>query len=388
MERKKLKVMITGGGTGGHIFPAIAIADAIKKMRPDTEFLFVGARGKMEMERVPKAGYQIEGLNVAGFQRSASLKNLSFPFKLMSSLWKARQIVNKFNPDVVIGTGGYASGPVMRSAQRDNIPTLIQEQNSYAGVTNKLLGKKAARICVAYDNMDTFFPAENIVFTGNPVRSDIVDLKGKREEGLEHYGLDKKKKTIVVIGGSLGAKTLNQAMALNKKFFEKYDGLQVLWQCGKFYELQYAECDTAQLPNVHLRAFIDRMDLLYAVADVVISRAGALSISELCLVGKPAILVPSPNVAEDHQTKNALALVEKGAARLVRDADAEEKMLPEALLILENEALAFGLGESIHQLGRPNAAEAIALEAIKIAGGAVQPEPKPRKKPRTPKKEE
>ena len=380
MNSRSLKVMITGGGTGGHVFPAIAIADAIKKLQPDTEFLFVGAQGKMEMERVPKAGYPIEGLNVAGFQRSASLKNLSFPFKLMSSLLKARKIVNGFQPDVVIGTGGYASGPVMRSAQNAGIPTLIQEQNSYAGVTNKLLGKSAEKICVAYDNMDAFFPADRIAFTGNPVRSDILDLSGKREEALSYYGLDPEKKTIVIIGGSLGARTLNQAMAENKAFFEKYDGIQVLWQCGKFYELQYAECDTALLPNVHLRAFIDRMDLLYAAADVVISRAGALSISELCLVAKPAILVPSPNVAEDHQTKNALALVEKGAARLVRDAEATEKMLQEALLILENEALAFSLSESIRSLGRPNAAEAIAHEAILLAGGQEKPVRKPRKK--------
>lgn len=376
-----LKVMITGGGTGGHVFPAIAIADAIKKVLPETEFLFVGAVGKMEMERVPKAGYPIEGLNVAGFQRSMSLRNLSFPFKLLSSMVKARRIVEKFGPDVVIGTGGYASGPVMRSAQRMDIPTLIQEQNSYAGVTNKLLGKRAGKICVAYDHMDAFFPAERIVFTGNPVRSDILDLDGKREEGLAYYGLDAGKKTVVVIGGSLGARTLNNAMQENTAFFEKYDGIQVLWQCGKFYELQYAECETARLPNVHLRAFIDRMDLLYAAADVVISRAGALSISELCLVGKPAILVPSPNVAEDHQTKNALALVEKGAARLVRDVEASEKMLHEALLVLENEALSFSLSESIRQMGRPNAADAIAGEAIALAKGPSRTRRPSRRKP-------
>ena len=376
-----LKVMITGGGTGGHVFPAIAIADAIKKALPETEFLFVGALGKMEMERVPKAGYPIEGLNVAGFQRNMSLRNLSFPFKLLSSMVKARRIVEKFGPDVVIGTGGYASGPVMRSAQRMDIPTLIQEQNSYAGVTNKLLGKRAGKICVAYDHMEAFFPAERIVFTGNPVRSDILDLDGKREEGLAYYGLDASKKTVVVIGGSLGARTLNNAMLENTAFFEKYDGIQVLWQCGKFYELQYAECETARLPNIHLRAFIDRMDLLYAAADVVISRAGALSISELCLVGKPAILVPSPNVAEDHQTKNALALVEKGAARLVRDAEASEKMLQEALLVLENEALSFSLSESIRQMGRPNAADAIAGEAIALARGQKATRRPSRRKP-------
>ncbi|MDX1911997.1 MAG: undecaprenyldiphospho-muramoylpentapeptide beta-N-acetylglucosaminyltransferase [Saprospiraceae bacterium] len=366
MSNNKLKILITGGGTGGHVFPAIAIADAIKKLRPDAEFLFVGATGKMEMERVPKAGYEIVGLNIAGFQRSMSLKNLSFPFKLLKSLWKARDIVRKFQPNVVIGTGGYASGPVMRAAQRAGIPTLIQEQNSYAGVTNKILGKRAGKVCVAYDHMEQFFPTDKIVFTGNPVRSDILNLEGKRGEGLQYYGLDPEKKTIVVIGGSLGARTLNNAMRDNVEFFEKYDGIQAVWQCGKFYEYEYSAMETAKLPNVHCRAFIDRMDLLYAAADLIISRAGALSISELCLVGKPVILVPSPNVAEDHQTKNALALVEKGAARLVRDADAGEKMLQDALLILESEALAFSLSESIRQMGRPNAAEAIAREAIKL----------------------
>lgn len=366
MQDQNLKILITGGGTGGHVFPAIAIADAIKKMRPDTEFLFVGAHGKMEMERVPKAGYAIEGLNIAGFQRSLSLQNLSFPIKLVRSLWKAKSIVKKFQPDVVIGTGGYASGPVMRAAQRMGIPTLIQEQNSFAGVTNKLLGRRASKVCVAYDHMEQFFAEEKIVFTGNPVRADIVHLEGKRTEGIQYYGLDPDKKTIVVIGGSLGARTLNNAMRDNVEYFEKHPEIQVIWQCGKFYEYEYSAMETAKLPNVQCRAFIDRMDLLYAVADVVISRAGALSISELCLVGKPAILVPSPNVAEDHQTKNALALVEKGAARLVRDADAVEKMLQDAQLILESEALAFSLSESIRQLGRPNAAEAIAREAIKL----------------------
>lgn len=348
------------------MFPAIAIADAIKKLRPDTEFLFVGASGKMEMERVPLAGYPIEGLNIAGFQRSMSLRNLTFPFKLLSSLWKARKIIRRFRPDVVVGTGGYASGPVMRAAQRVGIPTVIQEQNSYAGVTNRILGKNAATICVAYDHMEQFFPAEKIVFTGNPVRSDILHLDGKHLEGLKYYGLNPDKKTIAVIGGSLGARTLNEAIRNNTEFLEKYDGLQVLWQCGKFYEYEFSGSETAKLPNVHIRTFIDRMDLLYAAAEVIISRAGALTISELCLVGKPAVLVPSPNVAEDHQTKNALALMEKGASRVVRDAEAGEKMLQEALLILENEALAFSLSESIRQLGRPNAAEAIAREVIKL----------------------
>ncbi len=362
---KPIKILITGGGTGGHIFPAIAIADAIRRLRPDAEFLFVGAIGKMEMERVPQAGYTIEGLNVAGFQRKFSLRNLVFPYKLFTSLWKARQIVRRFQPDAVIGTGGYASGPVMKAAQRAGIPTLIQEQNSYAGMTNKLLARRATKVCVAYDHMEAFFPAANIVFTGNPVRQDIVQLQGKRAEAMRYYGLETDRKTIVVIGGSLGARTLNKAMKNGYELLKKGE-VQVLWQCGKYYEAIYQDCETAQLPNVQMRAFIDRMDLLYAAADVIVSRAGALSISELCLVGKPAVLVPSPNVAEDHQTKNALSLVQKNAARLVRDADAVEKMLPEALLILNNEALAFSLSESIRQLGRPNAADAIAREALKM----------------------
>ncbi|MBK8920163.1 MAG: undecaprenyldiphospho-muramoylpentapeptide beta-N-acetylglucosaminyltransferase [Saprospirales bacterium] len=368
---RQLRILVTGGGTGGHVFPAIAIADAVKHLRPDTEFLFVGANGKMEMERVPKAGYPIEGLNIAGFQRGFSWnslrRNLIFPFKLFGSALKARRLVRRFRPDVVIGTGGYASGPVMRAAQQLGIPTLIQEQNSYAGITNRLLAKKAARICVAYDEMDRYFPAEKIVFTGNPVRQDILSPGQKREEGYSYYGLAPGRKTIAVIGGSLGARTLNQAMAESTALLAVPGGVQVLWQCGRFYEYEYAASETAQLPNVRIMPFIDRMDLLYAVADLIISRAGALSISELCLVGKPVILVPSPNVSEDHQTKNALALVEKGAARLIRDAEAAEKMLPEALMILGHDALAFSLAESIHQIGRPKAAEAIAAEVLELA---------------------
>lgn len=363
----KIKVMVTGGGTGGHVFPAIAVADAIKRLAPQTEFLFVGANGRMEMERVPKAGYPIVGLNIAGFQRSLSWKNLVFPFKLLSSLRKARRIVAEFKPDVVVGTGGYASGPVMRAAQKLGIPTLIQEQNSYAGVTNKLLGRGAGRVCVAYDHMEQFFDKDKIVFTGNPVRADIRQLEGKRAEAMAYYELDPSQKTIAVIGGSLGARTLNEAMAEGYAIL-KDKKVNVIWQCGKYYEGIFKDCDTARLSHVKMRAFIDRMDLLYAAADVVISRAGALSISELCLVGKPAVLVPSPNVAEDHQTKNALALVEKGAARLVRDAEAKDKMLQDAFLILENDALAFSLGESIRPLGRPDAADRIAREALKLAG--------------------
>ena len=305
-----------------------------------------------------------------GFQRGFSLtslrRNLSFPFKLISSALKAKRIVRRFRPDVVIGTGGYASGPVMRAAQQLGIPTIIQEQNSYAGVTNRLLAKRASRICVAYDHMEQYFPMEKIVFTGNPVRQDILHLEQKHEEGLRHYGLEIGKKTIAIIGGSLGARTLNRAFAENTALLAERSDVQVLWQCGRFYEYEYSNCDTARLPNVQVRAFIDRMDLLYAAADLIISRAGALSISELCLVGKPVILVPSPNVAEDHQTKNALALTEKSAARLVRDAEAIEKLLPEAFMLLEKEALMFSLGENIRHLGRPKAAENIATEVFRV----------------------
>lgn len=368
-NNRQLRILLTGGGTGGHVFPAIAIADTLRRMHPEAEFLFVGANGRMEMERVPQAGYRIEGLNIAGFQRGFSLRsigrNLSFPFKLLGSARKAKRIVRQFQPDVVIGTGGYASGPVMRAAQSLGIPTLIQEQNSFPGVTNRLLAKRAGSVCVAYDGMDHWFPADKIVFTGNPVRQDILDLGGKHAEGLAHFGLEANKKTILVTGGSLGARTLNEAMAEAADVLAE-GSVQVLWQCGRFYVKQYENCATANLPNVHILPFIDRVDLAYAAADVIIARAGALTISELCLVGKPAILVPSPNVAEDHQTKNALSLVEKGAARLVRDADAVEKMVPEALLVLQNEALGFSLSESIRPLGKPKAAETIALEALKL----------------------
>ncbi|TNE66217.1 MAG: undecaprenyldiphospho-muramoylpentapeptide beta-N-acetylglucosaminyltransferase, partial [Bacteroidetes bacterium] len=330
---RQLRILITGGGTGGHVFPAIAIADAIRAIRPDTEFLFVGAIGKMEMERVPKAGYPIEGLNIAGLQRSFSLeslrRNLSFPFKLLSSTMRAKRLVRQFRPNVVVGTGGYASGPVMRAAQQQGIPTVIQEQNSYAGLTNRLLARKASKICVAYDGMEQYFPADRIIVTGNPVRQDILQLEQKRPEGIRHYNLDPGKKTVVVVGGSLGARTLNQTMAANAELLASHQDVQVYWQCGRYYEAEYSNCDTAKLPNVQVQAFIDRMDLLYAAADIIVARAGALTISELCLVGKPAILVPSPNVAEDHQTKNALALQEKQAARLVRDIDAREQLLPE-----------------------------------------------------------
>jgi UDP-N-acetylglucosamine--N-acetylmuramyl-(pentapeptide) pyrophosphoryl-undecaprenol N-acetylglucosamine transferase len=357
--------MLTGGGTGGHVFPAIAIADALRTMHPDARILFVGAEGKMEMERVPQAGYEIKGLPVAGLQRgfswSSITRNLTFPIKLLRSARMASQIVKNFQPDVVIGTGGYASGPVMRAAQRRGIPTIIQEQNSYPGITNRILGKRAARVCVAYPGMDQWFDPGKLLLTGNPVRQDILGVQRKREEAIRHFNLNPNRKTIFITGGSLGARTLNEAMITHADLLQDF---QAIWQCGRYYHEACKGSDAAALPHIHLMPFVDRVDLAYAAADVVIARAGALTISELCLVGIPSVLVPSPNVAEDHQTKNALALTQIGAARLIRDGDAVEKMLPEALLILDNEAMAFSLGESIRQLGKPNAATSIAKEAI------------------------
>ena len=362
-----MKIIISGGGTGGHVFPAIAIADAIKKIRPDADILFVGAKGKLEMEKVPKAGYPIEGLWISGFHRSLTLRNLMFLVKLIHSWWRARQIVRRFRPDVAVGVGGYASGPTLNAAGAFGIPTVLQEQNSYPGITNKILAKKAAKICVAYDGMEKFFPKEKIALTGNPVRSEVFQgLENKRSEGLAYFGLDEKKQTIFVFGGSLGARTLNEAMAAGGQFLKENPSVQLLWQCGRIYHENFKTSETAQLPNVKIQPFIDRMDLAYAAADAVIGRAGALSISEMCLVGKPAILVPSPNVAEDHQTKNALALVEKGAALLVKDAAAKDELLWAALEVLKNKELQAQLGRNIKALARPDAAEAIAKVVINV----------------------
>ncbi len=362
-----MRIIISGGGTGGHVFPAIAIADAIKKLKPEAELLFVGAEGKLEMEKVPKAGYQIEALWISGFQRKLTWQNLLFPFKLIASSWKARQIVKRFRPDVTVGVGGYASGPTLNAAGSAGIPTVLQEQNGYPGVTNRILAKKATKICVAYDGMEKFFPKEKIVLTGNPVRSEVFEnLDKKRSEGLAYFKLDASKKTIFIFGGSLGARTLNEAMAATTALLRERPDVQVLWQIGKFYEGSYSQCDTAKLPNVQVRTFIDRMDLAYAAADLVIGRAGALSISEMCLVGKPAILVPSPNVTDDHQTKNALALVEKDAALMVKDVETKERLLWTALEVFENEALAKRLGENIKQLAKPNAAAEIAKVILKL----------------------
>jgi UDP-N-acetylglucosamine--N-acetylmuramyl-(pentapeptide) pyrophosphoryl-undecaprenol N-acetylglucosamine transferase len=363
-----MKIIISGGGTGGHIFPAIAIADSVKKIDPNADILFVGAEGKMEMERVPQAGYPIIGLPIMGFQRKLTFKNLAFPFKLVKSMWKARTIIKNFQPDIVVGVGGYASGPILEAAMRQGVPGLVQEQNSYAGVTNKILAKKVQKICVAYDNMDKFFPSEKIILTGNPVRNDIGKVHEiQRADAIAHFNFDASKKTIVVTGGSLGAKTLNIALREATALLEtQLHSVQILWQCGKLYIDEYRQCATALLPNVKIVPFVDNMNYAYAMADVVISRAGALSISELCLVGKPTILLPSPNVAEDHQTQNALSLVRKDAAILIRDTEATEKMVQTALDLLTDAARSQNLSKNILTLGKPNAATEIAEEIFKI----------------------
>jgi len=362
-----MKVIISGGGTGGHVFPAIAIADALKQIDSTTEILFVGAKGKLEMEKVPKAGYPIKGLTISGFQRKLTFKNFINLFNLVGSLWKSYWIVRNFKPDVVVGVGGFASGPTLEMAYRQGIPVLVQEQNSYAGMTNKLLAKKAAKVCVAYPNMERFFPKEVIQMTGNPVRKDMGNLDHLREEGIKHFGLDPNKKTILIVGGSLGAKTLNIAMRFNVEEIEKLTDIQILWQAGKLYIEEYKNCETAQLPNVEVRAFLDKMDLAYALADVVICRAGAGTISELSIVGKPTVLIPSPNVAEDHQTENAKALVNAQAAIMLHDPDATLKMLPEAIHILRNDTQRRQLSQQIKTLARPNAASEIAQEVRKLA---------------------
>lgn len=361
-----LKIIISGGGTGGHIFPAIAIANAIKAKRPDADILFVGAKGKMEMEKVPRAGYPIKGLWISGFQRKLTLRNLLFPIKLLSSLLRASRIIRSFKPDVAVGVGGYASGPLLEMATRKGIPALIQEQNSYAGVTNRLLAKKVQRICVAYDNMERYFPQEKLALTGNPVRSDLTEVSATREEALAHFGLDPAKKTLLLFGGSLGARTLNQAMAASTAALREREDVQVLWQCGRLYVKDFKQSETAQLPNVQMQAFIDRMDLAYKMADLVVCRAGALTISELQLVGKPAMLVPSPNVAEDHQTKNALALVERDAAIMLPDAEAKAQMIPEALALLDHPERLQELATNVYAMAKTDAAEQIADEVLNL----------------------
>ncbi len=358
--------MISGGGTGGHIYPAIAIANAWMEKHPDSEILFVGALGKMEMQKVPEAGYQIKGLPVAGLQRSLSLSNLSFPIKLLKSIRMASKIVKEFNPNAVVGVGGYASGPVLFAAQRKKIPTLVQEQNSYAGLTNKILAKKANKICVAYPAMDAFFPADRIAYTGNPVRKDILNLDGKKEIALTHFGLEAGKKTLLVLGGSLGARTLNQAVLKDMKALNE-NGYQVLWQSGKFYFKEMLEkTEAAELKHIHLREFIREMDLAYAAADVIVSRAGALSVSELSLVGKPVIFIPSPNVAEDHQTKNAMAFVNHNAAWILKDEEAVGQLKEKVDALMQDPSIGEALGMKIKSLAKPDAANAIVNELEKL----------------------
>ncbi|HSF56066.1 MAG TPA: undecaprenyldiphospho-muramoylpentapeptide beta-N-acetylglucosaminyltransferase [Algoriphagus sp.] len=359
-------MLISGGGTGGHIYPAIAIANAWKEKHPASEILFVGALGKMEMQKVPEAGYEIKGLPVAGLQRSLTLDNLSFPFKLLKSLSIASGIVKDFRPDAVVGVGGYASGPVLYAAQNKGIPTLVQEQNSYAGLTNKLLAQKAKAICVAYPEMEKFFPVSKIRITGNPVRKDILDLSGKKEKAVEHFGLAADRKTILVLGGSLGARTLNQAVLKDMESLEEA-GYQVLWQSGKFYfKEMLTKMEESGLKHIHLREFIREMDLAYAAADVIVSRAGALSVSELSLVGKPVIFIPSPNVAEDHQTKNAMAYVNHQAALLLKDSDAVGQLKSKVEGLMQNPELVEALGKNMKKLAKPDAANAIVNELEKL----------------------
>lgn len=365
------RIIISGGGTGGHIFPAISIANSIKKIYPETEILFVGAKGKIEMEKVPEAGYKIEGLTIAGFQRKLTFKNVTFFFKLISSLLKARKIVRRFKPDVVVGVGGYASGPLLYMASKRKIPALIQEQNSYPGITNKLLAKVAQKICVAYENMERFFQKDKIILTGNPVRSDIIS-NTNREDAYSHFGLSSDRKTILVVGGSLGAGTVN------KSIMNSFDTIcngefQLIWQTGKFYYDDIisklgGEAALKKYNNVKVTKFISRMDYAFEAADVIISRAGAGTISELCIVGKPIILVPSPNVAEDHQTCNAMALVEKDAAIMVRDKNAEEELVKEAHDLLKDEEKQKELSANIKKLALPDSSDVIAKEVMKMAG--------------------
>ncbi|MBQ2330826.1 MAG: undecaprenyldiphospho-muramoylpentapeptide beta-N-acetylglucosaminyltransferase, partial [Bacteroidales bacterium] len=378
MEYKALRVIISGGGTGGHIFPAISIANKLKELNPDTEILFVGAEGKMEMEKVPAAGYKIVGLPILGLQRQLNLHNivndLKVPFKVFQSVREAGRILDEFKPDIAIGVGGYASAPLLWQATRKGIPSLIQEQNGFAGLTNKIVGKKAGCICVAYEGMERFFPADKIVMSGNPIRSDIVPATAQMVlEGMEYYGLDPQKDHLLIVGGSLGSGTLNKAM---KHWIEQGcpggDNVEIIWQCGKYYKKGIeAFMAGRNLPFIHFTDFIGRMDYAYAVADVVISRSGASTVSELCAAHKASIFVPSPNVAEDHQTHNAMALVNKDAALMVRDAEAPEQLLPTALALLRDEARIQQLEANIAKLALTNAAQVIADEAYKLVLGSA-----------------
>ncbi|MBO0342897.1 MAG: undecaprenyldiphospho-muramoylpentapeptide beta-N-acetylglucosaminyltransferase [Allomuricauda sp.] len=358
----RYRFILSGGGTGGHIYPAVAIANELKRRYPDAQFLFVGAKDKMEMEKVPQAGYEIKGLWISGIQRKLTLKNLMFPFKLISSLLEARKIVKQFKPHVAIGTGGFASGPLLRMAESAGVPCVLQEQNSFAGITNKLLAGKAEKICVAYDGMERFFPKEKIVKTGNPIRTDLVTIKEGKQEAAAFFGLDGDKKTVLVLGGSLGARRINQLIEKELDFF-KNQGLQVLWQCGKLYHEEYKKYES---DTIKVLAFVNRMDFAYAAADVIISRAGAGSVSELCLVGKPVIFIPSPNVAEDHQTQNAKALVAKDAAIMLREDELDAEFEHSFSELMESEETQAKLGKNIKKMAMPKATEHIVDEIEKL----------------------
>lgn len=365
-----LRIIISGGGTGGHIFPAISIANAIKAKHPDAQILFVGALGRMEMQRVPAAGYEIKGLPICGFDRKHLLKNIVVLFKIWKSQHMAKKIIKDFKPMVAVGVGGYASGPTLNQCAAMGIPCLIQEQNSYAGVTNKLLAKKASKICVAYEGMDRFFPADKIIMTGNPVRQNVLQTDITKEEARKAFGLEPDKKTILVVGGSLGARTVNESIINHLDMVENAD-VQIIWQTGKYYNKAIMDTLAQHKPikNLKVMDFISDMGAAYRAADLVISRAGASSISEFCLIGKPVILVPSPNVAEDHQTKNALALVNKDAALYVKDIEAPDTLLDTALKTVNDEAKLASLSENIKKLGLKNSADVIADEVIKLATG-------------------
>lgn len=378
INNKAPRIIISGGGTGGHIFPAVSIANAIRELCPEAEILFVGAEGRMEMQRVPDAGYRIIGLPVAGFDRQHLWRNFSVILKLLRSQWKARKIIKEFRPQVAVGVGGYASGPTLKTAGMMGIPTLIQEQNSYAGVTNKLLAQKADRICVAYEGMEKFFPSEKILLTGNPVRQSLLDNQITRETAASAFGFNPNLKTVLVLGGSLGARTINQTLAAGLALMKAHPEVQFIWQTGKIYIDQVKAAITAftgeavrnarvgSIPNLYVTDFIKNMNNAYTLADLVISRAGAGSISEFCLLGKPVILVPSPNVAEDHQTKNALALVNKDAALYVKDAEAQEKLLDTALETVADDELLKQLNVNIAKLALPDSARIIAEEVLKL----------------------
>ncbi len=365
-EKRNIKIVISGGGTGGHIFPAIAIAQAIQKIHPKSEFLFIGAKDKMEMEKIPAAGFQIKGLWISGFQRKLSIKNLYFPFKLINSLWNARKILKDFKPDVVVGVGGFASGPTLYMANRQGIPALIQEQNSYPGITNKLLADKAKSICVAYPDMERFFPAEKIINAGNPIRKNIINIDGKREQALKYFGLKSDKKTILLVGGSLGARSVNQAINAHFDLWAKAD-FQLIWQTGLTgIEEANKQIEENKIAHIQAHKFISEMDLAYAAADLVISRAGAIAISELCATAKACIFIPLPSAAEDHQTKNAKSLSNKNAAILIPDKEATDKLFDTCQSLLKNEKQLNNLRENIKQFAKPEADIEIAQEVLKL----------------------